>query len=902
MANTIQITLEVDDKGSAKVAKFSTNITDQVKQMSDTSAKMGGVIDKVKSMMTSLQDHWMGVTAACAAGWLVLQKALRYGEMAAKAQQAEEAFRGVAASAGENADALLAALKKASGGTIEESALMQKAVKGMTLDLSGGQIVEIMEAARVSARLTGEDVLTAYESITDAISTQMPKALKRYGLISKQEMSLVNQAMAEGITDINLHGIAMANAAIQAAKQGEIMENAAEGFQKFHASVKAVEEVVGKELIEVLKGAYSAAMLLDAGILILGAGMWKLVEARKNIRAMLTSGDTEKEYLAEAAAARENAAELMGIAEQMADGVLGSYAKQTTAAQSSSAAQVAAAQKNKKEITEDLQVRLGAVERLKQALESLRAVNKAYFKDQEDNLKTNSEIMQMAGIDSYKIEMNVIEKRTALMKEYYDRTDREITMESVARTEADRKKVSDASFVAEKMKALDADVLNRANEIARQKTLLSMKTAQEDVKNLTSRLGDYQNYYKTLEQMIQKNTEAEKKHLEELKALRRQRVDIEKSTNDLIAKLKGPDSSISAKQGYESGSTKLDEQYFAALRQSGQEKIKAMEEYKQAVATFAGAYPGGVKEVSEQFGQKVESTIVGSSTVISDAITNIERATQVQKTTLAALEEEKQKQIETDKIWGSVMQQTAQETTIKIQDLQGVIGDLSTQIEAMKKVITISGDDQVSRVVDTIAQRLNDLHDKTVYITTVYKSIGGSAGAVDMGPLVPSSGGGSSADISQDWTGYDAGDVVGYALGTPYVPRTGMYRLHEGEIVVPPEESRQIRKQSVLRGAAGAVGEDFEAASGDVEDGKFSSPRRPTGAGFNAGEAITKNYFTLNVPQQPATRESGGVSRSMKFGDIVINIPESAAPQRPEDWRAITRQFIVPELEKIGHA
>jgi hypothetical protein len=35
-------------------------------------------------------------------------------------------------------------------------------------------------------------------------------------------------------------------------------------------------------------------------------------------------------------------------------------------------------------------------------------------------------------------------------------------------------------------------------------------------------------------------------------------------------------------------------------------------------------------------------------------------------------------------------------------------------------------------------------------------------------------------------------------------------------------------------------------------------------------------------------------------GDINIVIPESAAPQRPEDWRYITREFIIPEIRKAG--
>lgn len=46
-------------------------------------------------------------------------------------------------------------------------------------------------------------------------------------------------------------------------------------------------------------------------------------------------------------------------------------------------------------------------------------------------------------------------------------------------------------------------------------------------------------------------------------------------------------------------------------------------------------------------------------------------------------------------------------------------------------------------------------------------------------------------------------------------------------------------------------------------------------------------------------RERAGLNKTVKIESLNINIPASAAPQRPEDWRYITREYIKPELEKI---
>ena len=167
----------------------------------DASGAVTG-IEQVRSSMEKLKKSAEGISAqlkgllsfsiASIAG-VVLSQMVSVGkdlaELGAKAQQTEESFRLMAESVGINAEQMYQAMKTASRGIMDDSDLMQKAAKGIAQGLRSDELVAIAEGARYAARLAGEDVQTAYETITDAIANQMPKALRQYGLVTKEEMS-----------------------------------------------------------------------------------------------------------------------------------------------------------------------------------------------------------------------------------------------------------------------------------------------------------------------------------------------------------------------------------------------------------------------------------------------------------------------------------------------------------------------------------------------------------------------------------------------------------------------------------------------------------------------------------------------------------------------------------------
>ena len=497
----------------------------------------------------------------------------------------------------------------------------------------------------------------------------------------------------------------------------------------------------------------------------------------------------------------------------------------------------------------------------KASLESLKKINKDYFQDQENNLRFLTEATKSFSTANYLAEKDALEKRSALAAEYYARTAAEISLEAQARSQEERSKLTDAQFVAERTMALDAEAAAKKRELGRQQILFTLQVAEADKQALTGRLQEYQNFYSSLQGMIQKNAEEQKQKIEELNALYRQQASLTQSTAAQVRGLQ--EIGMSPTQKYASQKSALDDQYMNAIKQSGQEQIKALEEYKQAAASFGQTWSGGVTEITKNWlsGDKT-SVIASGKDIINSVISNIEAAATRQKQTLADLAAEKEKQIKADQAWGDVLKQSAAEAVASIQSLKGVIAELESQIANMQKVVTITGDDKVSRVVNDISIALAGLHDKVVNITTIYHSIGGAGGELIL-PSQTAAASGSSAPIAS------------YATGTPYVPRTGLYRLHQGEIVVPEEESRQIRQRAVLRGRS-----------------------------VERYREMVRSSAYLPMPPAPAAAPAprASESRTVQVGDIHIHIPESAAPQRPEDWRYIVRTFVKPELEKIGHA
>jgi hypothetical protein len=193
---------------------------------------------------------------------LVINKGSEFVDLGAKALQTETAFKGVAASAHENSEALLADWQRASAGTVEATELMQRGIKGMTQGLSGADMTKVWEMARQGAITAGMDVKTAGEEITNSVANNLPRAMVRFGLITKEQMQLINKAMAAGVEDVHMLDIAYDNFLIKQAMIGPNVDKTNEALQRYRAEIAQLKVDIGVGLVTAIGFAIDKVKML----------------------------------------------------------------------------------------------------------------------------------------------------------------------------------------------------------------------------------------------------------------------------------------------------------------------------------------------------------------------------------------------------------------------------------------------------------------------------------------------------------------------------------------------------------------------------------------------------------------------------------------------------------------
>lgn len=322
--------------------------------------------------------------------------------------------------------------------------------------------------------------------------------------------------------------------------------------------------------------------------------------------------------------------------------------------------------------------------------------------------------------------------------------------------------------------------------------------AETDRKLLAERLKEHEGFYKELGNLIEANARKEIETLKELNGLYLQQMDLRRSTEGMLAGLGGGPQRSDADQ-YSLTRSELDQQYQSAMTLGGQDQIDALEKYKTAINSLAQEFKAGFSGTE-------------GSEITTQAINDIQRAYEVQKEVMAGLTTASGEQLENTRLWGEELTNELGWAGEGVELLKTTLAELDGQIQKMDRTLTMEADDRATRVIYDIQREVDRLHDKTITITTRQVTTYSDSQLASAPPL------------------------DSYAVGTDWVPKTGLYQLHQGEAVVTAAENRAAR----------------------------------------AG--------------------GGGTS----FGDIVINIPAGAAPQSPADYRQITRDFIVPELEAMG--
>lgn len=340
------------------VIEAKDNATLQIREISNG-------LQWLETRYTKAAVAFTAASATISVAFAAASRAMQLVDMGARAEQAVAAFDSVATAAGESAERIAEGMMRASGETANASDVMQRAVKGMNLGLAGDQIISLMEAARVSARVTGASVPETFDRIVDAVASNMPRALRQMGLVTKEQMEVFDKAVASGVTEVHLLDVVLANASIQQARFGDVTTNAFERIQTFRSQVNDLQETIGSGLIWVLQKAFAGFQWLASGILAATAAAPKFMEQVSRLSAYVQDkiGNADRAAVARADAAQMARLydDLMGASEELAGKAAANWGVQGVGPGTGpDAGQVKTAQASLARLMDDLKKRLAA--------------------------------------------------------------------------------------------------------------------------------------------------------------------------------------------------------------------------------------------------------------------------------------------------------------------------------------------------------------------------------------------------------------------------------------------------------------------------------------------------------------------------------------------------------------
>jgi len=369
--------------------------------------------------------------------------------------------------------------------------------------------------------------------------------------------------------------------------------------------------------------------------------------------------------------------------------------------------------------------------------------------------------------------------------------------------------------------------------------------AQDDLKALEKNKAAHEKYYERLQDLIEKNVETEKKALEEIKDLRAQEVDLAESTAKMLVDAGGTD------EGYETKLSRLNDRWLAARTLSGQEAIDALEAYKKGVLDLQQAYKDAAN----------------ATEIAAQAQSDINVAYAQQQAILLGMQAENRQLADVAEESGKTLQAEADKSKGTILTLEEAIKALSGEIAALDEDVEIEGVDRATPVIDRVIAKLHEMHaaNKALTISTAsasetaitataatkytgktaedyYKWLNQQISASEKTQQAAEAtqaaaetavqaaeateaaadawtGAGISTDSGATWS---SGVEGTYAEGTDYVPKTGKYILHQGEMVIPPDAAAAIRAEDSriagiianIRGSISVMSAAVDAASG----------------------------------------------------------------------------------------
>ena len=376
------------------------------------------------TMLEGLKKNWIAASVAIGAAWIAASKAIALMDEGAKALQAESSFKIMANQMGANADRMILKMKELTRETIDDSDMMQKAVKLMTLGYNPEQIERFSAVVLTAANIAGTTATDAYERLADAIGNRAPKALVQMGAVTREQMKIVTEAINNGADSTALFELALANLELKQKMLQGTQNEATISMQRFHASVNDTKEAIGKGLIVVAQKLWGVLQAVATASLGAAGGLFKLISH--------LPGTDKARWQAEANAAF---GAMDTLANQSYENMYGESANKTSTASKS---EIKAEQDKVSAIMKRLAAYKGVNKAVGDAAKELERIQeKAYLKEmqlledrdreEEDYFKNRQKLQEQAAEDYSKLtheeliaSLDPIEKIKLAEKEKFD--------------------------------------------------------------------------------------------------------------------------------------------------------------------------------------------------------------------------------------------------------------------------------------------------------------------------------------------------------------------------------------------------------------------------------------------------------------------------------------------------
>jgi sugar-specific transcriptional regulator TrmB len=237
----LEIVLTAKDAASQVINHATQNIQSQLTGLQQRAAQLTSTFIKVSAAAVAASQVW--------------------GELksGAKAIEQQQAFESLAASYGKSADEIVSSLKKASAETVDTMTLINKAGTAMMMGIDPGKLNKLMEIARATARMTGQEMTQAFSDIALAVGRQSKMILDNLGIIISVEKANDDYAKTLNKTATELTDTERRQAFLTATiKAGDEIvrrmgdthrRTAAEMFQSWEAMSSNFREIAAKGIV-----------------------------------------------------------------------------------------------------------------------------------------------------------------------------------------------------------------------------------------------------------------------------------------------------------------------------------------------------------------------------------------------------------------------------------------------------------------------------------------------------------------------------------------------------------------------------------------------------------------------------------------------------------------------------